>query len=153
MSDFEFAFQLTIGNEGGFQNGKLDRGNWTGGFPGKGKLKGTKFGISAMSYPDLDIENLTLEQAHDIYERDYWLAANCQDYPRPVACEVFDAAVNHGVERAVGFVDSVISSPDAQAWKARLVATRIRFYTGLKTWLVYGKGWANRIAANLENGA
>lgn len=152
-TDFETAFALTIGNEGGFQDDHDDRGNWTSGVIGQGECRGTKFGISAMSYPDLDIASLTLEQARDIYERDYWYAAGCQDYPRPVACEIFDAAVNHGVQRAAEFVAEAIAHPDPQVWKQRLIAKRLRFYAQLTTWQKYGRGWARRVATNLENGA
>jgi lysozyme family protein len=57
--------------EGGFTTDKNDRGNWTSGVVGQGELKGTNHGISAMSYPNLDIKNLTQEQATEIYVRDY----------------------------------------------------------------------------------
>jgi hypothetical protein len=42
---------------------------WTTGIIGKGICKGTKYFISAMTYPDLDIKNL-LDQAKAIYKRD-----------------------------------------------------------------------------------
>lgn len=32
----------------------------------------TKYGITQVTYPNVDIANLTFEQACDIYERDYW---------------------------------------------------------------------------------
>lgn len=32
----------------------------------------TKYGISQRAYPDLDVVNLTIDQAYKIYERDYW---------------------------------------------------------------------------------
>lgn len=66
MYNFKKAFELTVGHEGGYGNDKRDRGNWTTGVIGEGELKGTKYGVSAMSYPDYDIENLTLEQAEKI---------------------------------------------------------------------------------------
>ena len=63
---FNLMFDKLIGAEGGFQNDPKDRGNWTSGIIGKGECKGTKYGVSAMAYPDLDIENLTIEQAKKI---------------------------------------------------------------------------------------
>src|SRR5271166_4784754 len=33
----------------------------------------TKFGISQRAYPNLDIANLTQNEAADIYQKDYWL--------------------------------------------------------------------------------
>ena len=79
--DFLKAFELLIGHEGAYGNDPADPGNWTGGARGRGKLKGTKYGISAASYPTLDIANLTLGQVEDIYERDYWAKAGCPDFP------------------------------------------------------------------------
>jgi len=99
---FNAVFTATVAAEG---NGKLDlnqndRGNWTGGQVGVGKLKGSKFGISAMSYPTLDIFNLTLEDAHGIYKSDYFDKVRGDDLPPPLALLVFDAAVNSGPLRA-----------------------------------------------------
>ena len=69
---FDRAFEETIGLEGGFSRDPDDNGNWTGGRKGLGKLKGTKYGISAAQYPSLDIESLTLHGAKEICRRDYW---------------------------------------------------------------------------------
>jgi lysozyme family protein len=67
MADAKIAINLTLVHEGGFQNDPGDPGNWTGGAQGVGELKGTKFGISAHEFPDLDIKNLTQDQAIDAY--------------------------------------------------------------------------------------
>ena len=70
MSNFDNAFDRVIGHEGGFTDDPLYRGNWTSGVCGVGECKGTKYGLAAMTYPILDIRNLTLNQAKDIYKRD-----------------------------------------------------------------------------------
>src|SRR5690554_3598272 len=62
---FDLVFERLIGHEGKFTDVRGDRGNWTSGRVGAGELKGTKYGISAMSYPHLDIKAITLEQAKD----------------------------------------------------------------------------------------
>ena len=49
---FAAAIAMVLAHEGGFQGMPDDPGNWTGGRLGDGTLKGTKFGISAASYPD-----------------------------------------------------------------------------------------------------
>jgi lysozyme family protein len=73
MANFDPAFQFIIlKHEGGFQKMPNDKGNWTGGKIGVGELKGTKYGISASQFPDLDIENLTVAAAEDIYAGHYW---------------------------------------------------------------------------------
>jgi|SRR5581483_10122111 len=96
-AQFDPAFYWMLPHEGRFQRRVADPGNWTGGKIGVGDLKGTKFGIAAASYPDLDIENLTINEAHDIYLRDYW---NTQKYAELIfqvpANKIFDLVVNMG---------------------------------------------------------
>lgn len=43
MNSFNTVFDRVLGHEGGFQNMKSDRGNWTSGKVGVGTLKDTKF--------------------------------------------------------------------------------------------------------------
>ncbi len=127
---FSKAFDLVVGHEGGFQNNPKDRGNWTTGQIGKGKNKGTKFGVSAMSYPNLDIANLSLEQAMFIYNDDYWTKAGCDELPKGVDYFVFDAAVNHGVSRAIKILQQAVgATPDGELGpntKAAIRATHPR---------------------------
>lgn len=101
QNNFDTSFKLVIGHEGGFTRDPRDKGNWTTGRIGTGSLVGTKYGISAAAYPDLDIKNLSLEQAKAIYRKDYWTRAQCSSWPSGVDHLVFDIAVNSGVSRAV----------------------------------------------------
>ena len=167
MSDFDRAFEIIIGNEGGYQNNPLDRGNWTGGQIDKGELRGTKYGISAAAYPRLNIQSLSVNDAKLIYKRDYWDAAKCEQYPYHVSLQVFDAAVNHGVSRAILMlqealdvkVDGVVGpitigsaiKCEAGWFKARFNGVRLSFYTDLSEvqWATFGKGWARRVSKNL----
>lgn len=167
--NYDEAFSRVIGHEGAFQNDRNDRGNWTTGVIGKGELKGTKYGISAMSYPDLDIRNLTLQQAKDIYYRDFWLRVEGDSLHDALVYQLFDAAINHGagnairmLQRAVGVLDDGSFGPiTRKAIKRRGIddtlklfnAQRIRFFTRLSTFRLYGAGWMNRVAQNLEYAA
>ena len=167
--DFDLAFERLIGHEGKFTDNRADRGNWTSGRVGAGELKGTKYGISAMSYPVLDIKNLTLDQAKEIYRRDFWMRAGADQYDGAIGYQVFDAAVNHGIENAVRLLQRAVRVADdgdvgpmtLKAVKAMTVtdvlmrfnAQRIMFYTRLSTWPEFGKGWMNRVAGNLDYGA
>jgi hypothetical protein len=54
--------------EGGLSLDANDSGNFTP----DGRLVGSKFGISAHSYPDVDIPNLTIEQANLLRKVDFW---------------------------------------------------------------------------------
>lgn len=88
MEKFYRAFEMVIGNEGGYVFDKDDKGGET------------KFGISKRSYPDLDIKNLSLEEAREIYLTDFWNTerGNLEMLPESVAIEVFDTGVNMGIE-------------------------------------------------------
>lgn len=158
---FDEAFEKLIGHEGGFTKDRRDKGNWTGGRVGKGKLKGTKYGISAAAYPALDIENLTLEDAKEIYRTDYWDKVKCDDLPVGLDFLVFDIAVNHGVLDAALFlqegigahVDGIIGPRTLRRANSRDVEESIKAvstvracdYASLKTVGIYGKGWYRRL--------
>lgn len=166
---FNLAFDRLIGHEGGFTDDRRDRGNWTSGIIGQGQLRGTKFGISAMSYPDLNIRALTVDEAKQIYHRDFWTKIHGTEIPDGVAFQLFDFAVNSGIttairyyQRALDVADDGIFGPTSlKAAKAmsesdqimRINALRLDFMRKLSTWPTYGKGWAGRIVNNLLYGA
>lgn len=104
MSEFLPAFEFMIPHEGGYAFVEGDRG---------GK---TKFGISQAAYPNLDIESLTLDDAKEIYENDYWCNMYARIESQAVASKVFDFAVNMGqkqahvlLQRACGECDHAVS--------------------------------------------
>lgn len=166
---FELAFERLIGHEGKFTDDRADRGNWTSGRVGVGELRGTKYGISAMTYPTLDIRNLTLDQAREIYRRDFWLRAHADEYDGAIAYQVFDSAVNHGIGNAIRFLQRAVFVADdgdvgpltMDAVRTQTVtdvlmrfnAERLDFYTRLSTWPNFGKGWSRRVVGNLRYGA
>ena len=88
-TNFKIAFKEIIGIEGGYVNNPNDRGGET------------KYGISKRAYPNLDIKNLTLQKAQDIYYNDYWMALKL-DYIQDlkISLELFDTGVNMGVKTA-----------------------------------------------------
>lgn len=161
--NFDHAFERLIDHEKGLSLDPKDRGNWTAGVIGKGELKGTKYGISAMSYPHLDIRNLTLDQAKAIYRAEYWGRAD--EIPDAVRFDFFDAAVNSGYEQSVKWLQRAAgASPDGKVGPKTLEAARsmdphrlakrfngfrLMAMTDMSGWPSQGKGWARRIAANL----
>lgn len=163
---FNTAFDRLIGHEGGFSDDPKDPGNWTGGRVNVGELKGTKFGIAANTYGDLDIKNLTLEDAKAIYLRDWWLKAGADQLDPAIVYQMWDFSVNAGMEsakralqRAVGVADDgsigpltirAVRAMDKNDVLLRFNAQRLRYYTALSTWATYGKSWTNRVAGNLE---
>lgn len=162
---FDQAFDILIDHEGGFTDDRNDRGNWTSGKIGVGELKGTKFGISAMSYPDLDIKNLTVDQAREIYARDFWGRLALERVPPQVRFDIFDTAVNSGrdtaaklLQRAVGVKDdgkigpvtlSAIAKISGESLDKKFNGQRLLFLSEIKTWPHYGRGWVRRVANNL----
>ena len=164
--DFNKAFDRVIGHEGGFQKMRKDRGNWTGGIVDEGELKGTKFGLSAMSYPSFDIENISVEHAKLIYYKDWWLPLRMNRFTPAMRYQMFDAAINHGrvsasrmLQLAVGVEHDGVIGPLTIAAKNKIeindlpmlfIAERIAFFTQIKTFSLYGKGWMNRMALNLK---
>lgn len=124
--------------EGGFQIDPNDPGNWTGGKVDVGVLKGTKYGISAASYPSVDIRNLTIEKAKTIYFQDFWPYA--VSYPWPMSLAALDLAVNGGPGRLKqGLLEGGATFHGLMAW-------RIDWYTRLDGWNMYGRGWIRRCA-------
>ena len=167
--NFDTAFERLIGHEGGFSDDPKDPGNWTGGRPGVGKMLGTKYGIAANTYPDIDIKALTLDQAKAIYRRDWWDKIHADQLPGAVAFQLWDFAVNAGItravislQRAVGVADdgrlgprtvAAVNAAPAPDVLARFNAERLEFYASLSTWQTYGKGLARRVAGNLRYAA
>jgi lysozyme family protein len=151
---FDQCFDKLISHEGGYVNDPRDPGGET------------KFGISKRAYPQVDIKNLTLGAAKEIYKRDYWDRAQCDKLPPSVAYVLFDAAVNSGIGQAIRFLQrainvaddgvigpmtiAAVSRLDAESICARYIGQRLDFMTKLTTWDVYGKGWARRLADQLK---
>jgi len=98
---FDAAVAVVMAHEGGYQNDAHDPGNWTGGAVGAGACKGTKYGISAASYPALDIPNLAAADACAIYRRDWWDRLGLARLPASLGAKLLDAAVNLGAGAAV----------------------------------------------------
>lgn len=124
---FERAFDLVIGHEGGYVNDPQDPGGET------------KFGISKRAYPMLDIKNLTIEQARELYLKDYWFAAGCDHVASDaMAMLMFDCAVNQGVTRAKQIAAKATSPIEYQAERAL-------HYASLPTFERFGRGWMRRL--------
>ncbi len=163
---FDQAFDLLIDHEKGFQDDYNDRGNWTSGVVGKGELKGTKYGITAMTYPHLDIRNLSLEDAKDIYKRDWWDAMRCDELDPELAFQMFDGAVNSGrgnavrwLQRALGVVDDghvgpvtmvALNKEDPKNVILLYNVERLEFLAKISTFNHNGRGWVRRVCKNIR---
>ena len=167
---FDECFSRLQIHEGGYSSIPEDKGNWTSGKIGVGVLMGTKFGISAARYPFLDIKNLTLAEAKDIYFDDFWVKYQCELIPEEYRYFYFDCIVNHNPNAAgrifqkalnrSGFslkVDGLVGKNTYRALASgklkigKLRAERIHYYSWLVTRFpsngVFLEGWINRTLA------
>jgi lysozyme family protein len=165
MTAFDDAFTAVVNVEQGFTNDPRDSGNWTGGACNVGTCKGTKYGVSAASYPTLDIASLTLADAQAIYKRDFWDKLHGDELDPSLAFQVFDAAVNCGVGTAARWLQraaqvaqdgdigpaSLAAIKALEPWRvaARLDAYRLLSNARAPGFATYGKGWEIRVANNL----
>jgi lysozyme family protein len=93
------AFEYLLKHEGGYVNDKADPGGET------------RYGISKCSYPNLDIKNLTLEQAKEIYFRDFWIKGKCEQINDDnLAVKFFDLCVNTGIGQATKLIQRALRS-------------------------------------------
>ena len=146
---FERARSILFELEGGEVNDPRDPGGHT------------KYGISARAYPNVDIANLTLEVAGQIYKENYWDAVNIEKFPKYLQLSIFDFCVNSGrgnairaLQRAIGVADDgtfgPISSTKLASLNPKVVLfkyneERLRFLRKLSTWPTYGNGWTTRV--------
>jgi lysozyme family protein len=155
MISFDQAFTRLLGHEGGYSDDPQDPGGET------------NWGISRRSYPNVDIKNLTREQAMTIYHTDFWHPLG--DANDAIKYQLFDFAVNSGINTAIRKLQMVVGVADDGHWgpmsKAALLkmelndvlmslnAERLDFMTRLKNWPHASRGWARRIAGNLRYAA
>jgi len=85
---FEEAVEKVLKHEGGYVNHPSDPGGET------------KYGISKRSYPYLDIQSLTVEDAKEIYRRDWWDKYGYGTLMGNIGEKLFDFAINMGAESA-----------------------------------------------------
>lgn len=156
--NFDRAFDRLIGNEGGYSFNAAD--------PGGETMWGITSRVARASGYTGDMKALARDAAAAIYKARYWDAIRADELPPLLRFEVFDAAVNSGVQQAVrwlqraaGVTDDGVLGPMALAAvhggdPLRLALAfngdRLELMTSLPTWGSFGRGWARRIAANLQ---
>lgn len=155
--DFDTAFDRLMGHEGEYSNNPEDPG------------RETNWGISKRSYPNVDIKNLTRDQAKEIYRRDFWDRGQMEQFDPAVAFQTFDFAVNSGIETAIRKLQAAAGVADdghigpvtVAAIKNRgvndmimlLTAERIEYQAKLKNGDTFWRGWMRRNAGNLRYAA
>lgn len=157
--NFDQAFSILLGHEGGYSDHPDDPG-------GKTKYGITEVVARANGYHG-PIEDLPLDVAKRIYRARYWDGLRLDEMPAAVRYVAFDSAVNSGVgqaakwlQRAVGVSDdgkigpqtmAAVAHADPMVVRQNILGQRLRFMTALGVWPTFGRGWAKRIASLLED--
>ena len=157
-SSYDICLPLLLAHEGGYTNDARDPGG------------PTNFGITIFDYreyikPDAtaaDVREMSIEQAKRIYRARYWDVQRCDELPAGVDYVVFDYGVNSGIGRSGKVLrrllkfpgnsgtmeDAVIAaarSSDAATLVDAICGERLKYLQSLKTWPVFGAGWARRV--------
>ncbi len=142
------AIDFVLSYEGGYVNDPNDAGGET------------QYGISKRAYPNLNIKALTVEDARNIYRKDYWEAVQAEQLPENMAFAVLDCAVNQGVGTACRLlqvsldvnVDGVIGPKTiGAAFRAGDVGVWIFLLERAKRYMqtqgvqVWGANWGERL--------
>jgi lysozyme family protein len=158
---FDVAVDRVLGHEGGYVNHPEDPGgetNW-----------GITIGTARENGYHADMRSMNRNEAIVIYKRAFWTRNRCDEMPFAVAFQVFDGCVNHGagnasrwLQKAIGAVaDGVIGKETIAKTNAadpvkvvfNMMAERMTFYTAIKQWDHFGRGWINRMAGNARYAA
>jgi lysozyme family protein len=147
--DFLEAVKIVLDHEGVDSNHPDDKGGLT------------RFGISEKSYPNLDVSNLSKDDAIFLYERDFWNKLMVQHLPPPLRLMVFDCAVNQGAARSAMFLQralgitadgivgditiSAVRNKDVFKIVDSMARQRMTSYTRHPKWSVFGAGWSMRL--------
>jgi len=156
--NFDQAFHKLLGHEGGYVDHPSDPGgatNW-----------GVTQTVARANGYTGHMRDFPADRAKVIYRRQYWDAVKADELPPGLRYPVFDAAVNSGTKQAIKWLQRAIGATDdgviggqtlAMARAAqpdfaarRMLGERLQFMTDLKTWQVFGRGWARRIAEMLQ---
>lgn len=112
-------------NEGGYVNDPNDKGGET------------KYGIAKKFHPNVDIKNLTIDEATEIYYNQYF-----KKLPSILNINLFyqvlDMSINAGVKTALRLYEK---NKTLESYKQ----ARINYYKSLSDFPRYGKGWINRV--------
>ena len=149
MLNFDRAVYLILKHEGGYVNNPNDTGGET------------NFGISKRAYPDLDIAELSVFTAQEIYKRDFWDKVKGDHLPTGLDLTVFDFAVNAGVSRASKVLQKIVGAKpdgiigsktlnlinthsDVLALITEYYRLRQAYYESIDSFQHFGLGWTRR---------
>lgn len=121
----------------------------------------TKYGISQRAFPSVDVRNLSIGQAKDIYLSEYWSPIRGDEMPKPLALYAFDMSVNMGRARGVMILQRAVNADpldgvvgmrtlamsriaDAREAVESMHTQREAYYKSLSNFSRFGGGWLAR---------
>lgn len=168
MDNLDALLRRLLIREGGFVNHPADKGGATK----FGITRGTLARSRGRAVTVQEVAELSLEEAMDIYRRDYVQAPGFMLLKDPQLIEqMVDAAVNHGPAQAVKMLQRAVKSqsdgilgprtlarcsdlPLAVLY-SRFMIERLRFFAAIlnrdQSQSIFAAGWANRCAGLLES--
>ena len=121
----------------------------------------TKYGISKKAFPNVNVINLTEQQAIDIYKNNFYNVCMIDSInDELLALHVFDFAVNAGIGRSVKTLQKIVGSAQDGIIGAKtlsmvnsgnftddFIQARTNFYKsiGVEKNAKFLKGWLNRV--------
>ena len=131
MYDFDACVDAVLGEEGGYVNNPADPGGET------------QWGISKRAFPQVDIKNLTRDDAKAIYLVHYWQPLAPYGLTGLYQKVAFECAVNQGLGKCRALLDAAKGQLD---W---FMADRALAYAADKNFATFGKGWFRRLFKEL----
>ena len=151
---FDEWVDFVLEREGGLTNDPQDPGGLT------------NFGVDQRSHPNVDIRNLTRDQAVEIYRTAYWTGTKADQLSDAVAFVYGDIAVNQGAGAAAKLLQQALGvtadgnvgpatiaaagKADQHALAAELTARRVLRYATTANVDRFGLGWMRRAVASFE---
>jgi lysozyme family protein len=132
--NFTRSVNILFELEGYGSNDPLDKGGLT------------RYGIAQKYHPDIDVSKLTAVKAAEVYLKEYWIPAGCDELEYPTDMVMFIQCVNIGVAKARKYMQESKGLLDffmlnLQHYSSREKAQRDRFLTG----------WCNRLISVWRN--
>lgn len=109
MANFNEAFDITMGHEGGYIDDKDDVGGETyRGIARRYNPDWEGWEIIDETKPDINFDEMD-PYVRKFYKNRYWDEISLDDFPQAIANELFDTAVNMGTKRAAMFIQETLN--------------------------------------------
>lgn len=156
--NFERSLTAVLKHEGGY----VDHPRDPGGATNMGITIGTLRAWRGKAVTKEDVRFLKRDEAARIYRKQYWDAVRGDDLPAGLDYAMFDYAVNSGAGKAIRDLQSclglqrdgqigamtieAVNRSETRELVGSLMARRLAFLQGLRTWDAFGKGWSRRVS-------